>query len=610
METATQFSDMENQVLSKTICLAILPFENFTPGNDQAYFARGFVEDLLTDLSRFQSLMIISSHSTLGHLDGDKPIDTEKLGADYLLKGNFRYRNEQVRIVVQLIEANTRHIIWAERYDAPLETIFEIHDDIIERVVGALSVQIDQNVLTQAKQKSITQLEAYDYWLKGVESMKQVARDSDEKARTYFQKALNIDPHYARAYTGISLTYFNNWSCALWDDWDTNETQAFEYAVKAVALDENDHVSQMVMGRILLYRQNFEQAEYHLNRSLALNSNDADNLVQLCLCFSQLGNPDLAIKLFRKALRLNPYHESWYYAFSAMPYLVGQRYLESIGFGSKAPSYIAVDLPAILAICYAYLGDEKAAQRYLSNFLKLFQEKIKHGEACTPLEAFEWMIKVNPFKNPEDTAHIVKGMELAGIKNASKALADGYEPKMISATMPFQNVFRKENDLWEIAFLGQSVVLPEIKGFHDLLQLLLRQGEEIHCSELMGVTSTSNEEVAFDQEAKNNYKKRIQALQEDLAEAESLQYYEKAEKISCELDQLIEHVTQATGMGGRTRKLNSNVERSRAAVTLRIRSAIKKIGQAQPDLGKHLKNAIKTGTFCSYQPEHEMNWVL
>jgi len=139
--------------------------------------------------------------------------------------------------------------------------------------------------------------------------------------------------------------------------------------------------------------------------------------------------------------------------------------------------------------------------------------------------------------------------------------------------------------------------------------LLLRQGEEIHCSELMGSTITKEEEV-FDQEAKNNYKKRIQSLQEELADAESMQHYERAEKISTELDQLIEHLAQATGMGGRTRKLNSNAERSRAAVTLRIRSAIKKIGQAHPDLGKHLKNAVRTGTFCSYQPEHEMHWVL
>jgi len=600
---------MESQVLSKTICLAILPFDNFTPDDELAYFARGFVEDLLTDLSRFQSLMVISSHSTLNQPQAENTIDSEKLGADFLLKGNFRFRNKDLRIIVQLIEANTHHIIWAERYDAPMETIFEIHDDIVERVVGALSVQIDQNILSQAKQKSITQLEAYDCWLKGMDQMKQVASDSDEKARAYFEKALEIDPHYARAYTGISLTYFNNWSCALWSDWHTNEEQAFRNALKAVALDEYDHVAQMVMGRILLYRRNFEQAEYHLNRSLTLNANDADNLVQLGLCFSQLGNSALGITLFKKALRLNPFHDSWYHYFGILAYIMDQRYLEGIGYGSKSPLNIAVDLPAYLAICYAYEGDTAMAGRYLNNFVKLFQEKIKHGEVGTPLEALEWMISVNPFKNPEDTEHLVKGMELAGIHNANLALENSHVAQAVSESIITQNIFRKENDLWEIAFLGQTIVLPEVKGYHDLLALLFRQGEEIHCSELMGTTST-NEEEAFDQEAKNNYKKRIQLLQEELADAESMQHYERAEKISTELDQLIEHLAQATGMGGRTRKLNSNVERSRAAVTLRIRGAIKKIAQAHPDLGKHLKNAIKTGTFCSYQPEYEVNWVL
>ena len=445
---------MENQVLSKTICLAILPFENFTPGNDLAYFARGFVEDLLTDLSRFQSLMVISSHSTLSQPNTDKAIDSEKLGADYLLKGNFRYRNEQVRIVVQLIEATTRHIIWAERYDAPMETIFEIHDDIIERVVGALSVQIDQYVLAQAKQKTSTQLEAYDCWLKGIESLKQVTPDSDQKARTHFQKALDIDPNYARAYTGISLTYFNNWSCALWDDWHTNEEQAFAHAAKAVALDEYDHVSQMVMGRILLYRRNFEQAEYHLNRSLDLNPNDADNLVQLCLCFSQLGEAAFALELFQKALRLNPFHDSWYYAFGILPHIMEKKYLEGIGYGSKAPLTIAVDLSAFLGICYAYGGDETAARRYTNNFLKLFQDKIKHGEPSQPAEALKWVLQVNPFKNAEDQAHLIKGLELAGLINAGEVSLNNLGPEPLPEVSNYQHMFQKDNGLWEMSYMG------------------------------------------------------------------------------------------------------------------------------------------------------------
>ncbi|MEQ9440428.1 MAG: hypothetical protein RIG62_15340 [Cyclobacteriaceae bacterium] len=601
---------MEKQPLNKSICLAILPFENFTPQNELAYFARGFVEDLLTDLSRFQSLMIISSHSTIDQPHADQKTTSDKLGADYLLKGNFRYRHEQVRVVVQLVEAATHHIIWAERYDAPMETIFEIHDDIIERVVGALSVQIDRNVLSLTKQKSITQLEAYDCWLKGVEEMKQASAESDQKAKTYFQKALEIDPHYARAYTGMSLTYFNNWSCQLWDKWHTNEQGAFEYATKALALDENDHISQMVMGRVLLYRQEFEQAEYHLNRALAINPNDADNLVQLSMCFSQLGDSSLAIVLFNKALRLNPFHESWYYAFGILPYCIGRRHHEGIGFGSKAPLHIAVDLSAFIAICYAYARDQQSALRYVNNFVKLFQEKIKHGEPCQPVEALEWMLQVNPFKNPEDAAYLIQGIKLAGLQEANQARVRSYEPDVLLSKGSHPYIFRKESDLWEISFLGQTVMLTEMKGFHDLQGLLLRQGEEIHCSELMQSESISEEDVVFDEKAKNSYKKRIQVLQEDLAEAESMHHYEQAEKITYELDQLIEHLTKATGMGGKTRKLHSPVERSRAAVTLRIRGAIKKISQAHPDLGKHLTNAVRTGTFCSYQPEQETNWVL
>lgn len=601
---------MEHQVITKAIHLAVLPFENHTPHNELEYFARGFVDDLITDLSRFQNLLIISSHSTLHQGVQNVSLIPEVLEVDYLLKGSFRYRNQQVRVVIQLVDAEKQHIVWAERYDEPIETIFEIHDDIIERVVSTLSIQIDMNILSTAQKKAVTQLEAYDCWLRGFEHLKQGSVEDDQKARVFFKQALKIDPYYARAYTGISLTYFNNWSCQRWDSWDTNERGAFENAVKAVTLDENDHISQMVMGRILNYRQEFDQAAHHLNKGLTLNPNDADNLVQLALSYAQIGKASLGIELFNKALRLNPYHESWYYALGILPYFVDKHYLETIGTGSKAPLQITVDLPGFLAASYAYAGDQQAARRYLNLFISTFREKINHGEDCKPIEALEWMLKVNPCKQKEDVEHIIKGVEMAGLDEVGKSMTKYRMPGALSDQISHQNVFRKEQDVWEVTFLGQSVLLTEVKGFHDLFTLLLRQREEIHCTELMSSEGQAEAEEVFDEKAKHNYKKRIQSLQEDLTEAEAMLDYERAEVISRELDQLIVHLTKAVGMGGKTRKLKSPVERSRAAVTLRIRSAIKKISQAHPDLGRHLTNAVRTGTFCSYHPEQEMSWVL
>lgn len=601
---------MENQVISKAVCLAVLPFENHTPHNELEYFARGFVDDLITDLSRFQNLLIISSHSTLHQSLQGVSLISDGLEVDYLLKGSFRYRNQQVRVVIQLVDAEKQHIVWAERYDEPIETIFEIHDNIIERVVGTLSMQIDMDILSMSQKKSITQLEAYDCWLRGFEHLKQGSVEDDQKARVFFEQALKIDPNYARAYTGISLTYFNNWSCQMWDSWEANERGAFENAVKAVALDENDHISQMVMGRILNYRQEFDQAEHHLNKALTLNPNDADNLVQLSLSYAQIGKAPLGIELFNKALRLNPYHDSWYYAFGMLPYFIDKHYLEAIGTGSKAPIQITVDLPGFLAAGYAYAGDQTTARRYLNLFVSTFREKIRHGEDCKPVEALEWMLQVTPCKKTEDVEHIIKGVEMAGLHEAGKTMAKPVRSDALPDKASHQNVFRKEQDVWEVSFLGQSVLLTEVKGFYDLFTLLLRQREEIHCTELMQSENPADADEVFDEKAKHNYKKRIQSLQEDLTEAEAMQDYERAETLSRELDQLIEHVTKAIGMGGKTRKLKSPVERSRAAVTLRIRSAIKKISQSHPDLGMHLTNAVKTGTFCTYHPEQEMSWVL
>lgn len=73
-----------------------------------------------------------------------------------------------------------------------------------------------------------------------------------EKARRTFQQALSIDPHYSQAYAGLSLSYFNDWSCQLWEQWDTTERQAFKYAMKAIQLDDTDHITQFILGRIYL----------------------------------------------------------------------------------------------------------------------------------------------------------------------------------------------------------------------------------------------------------------------------------------------------------------------------------------------------------------------
>ena len=155
---------MNKTVPKQTACIAVLPFENFTGGRQNDYFSIGFVEEIITDLARFPNLQVISSYTSrkIGVDDRDEMDVAGELEIDYLLKGNLLQQGSLLRIYTQLIQVPHGSVVGAERYDAPKDVIFDIQDDIVERVVGAVSAQINWVLLSAARNKPLTSLTAYD----------------------------------------------------------------------------------------------------------------------------------------------------------------------------------------------------------------------------------------------------------------------------------------------------------------------------------------------------------------------------------------------------------------------------------------------------------------
>src|SRR5262245_45133343 len=143
-------------------------------------------------------------------------------------------------------------------------------------LVGALALRLDDAMLRQAMRRPADNLPAYDCWLRGLECIRRGGPDKLEEARGWFRRALAIDPGYARGYSGLSLSHFNEWNCSNWKIWTESEGQAFDNACRAVELDDADHVTQLILGRIYLYRRDYARAEQHLTRAESLNPNDAD----------------------------------------------------------------------------------------------------------------------------------------------------------------------------------------------------------------------------------------------------------------------------------------------------------------------------------------------
>lgn len=585
---------MTSEVITQ-ISVGVFPFENLSEKKGFDHFVTGFVDDLITDLSRFNGLSI-------------RNIDPQSStsNCEYLVKGSFRTYAERVRINIQLIKTSDESIVFAGRHDEDFEELFELQDQVVQQIVNVLQLQINHHLTTTTHQKPQTKIAAYDYWLRGMEALKKGSVESDLEAREHFNKALAIDPRYARAYTGLSLSYFNEWSCQLWNRWEVSKTGAGEYAQKALALDDNEYEAHAVMGRVYLYDADYEQAEHCLRKSMHLNPNDADNLVYIASCFSFLGKSDEAVEIFERAMQLNPFRPDWYYSYAALVYLEAGDYEKSAALGGTiAADSFWVDFPAYLAAAYFHLGNQEQMQLNWQIYLNSFRTKIANNQEADQSDAIHWFMNVNPYR---EVTNLQPFWEFLLTENG---LAEQDLSQKKEYPKPAENSFKQEGELWQVCYAGHSVTLRGSKGLKDIAELLQHQGKELHSTELMGASIVNHQGIPLmDDKAKKAYEKKLIELREELEEAEDMNNIALAAELNEEYDQLVNHLSSSLGLAGETRKTGSSVEKARAAVTLRIRSTIKKIEQVHEPLAKHLSHSIKTGTFCSYIPEEKVDWLV
>lgn len=585
------------------ITLIVFPFEDLSPENELGIFCRSFSEDLITELSRFRQLRLINLPVEL--LADAQPKIPESLNNGYLVKGTFRSEGKVVRINVQLYDNDNRHLVWGNRFEGNLTELGDIKENLLKNVVAVLQQQIDHDLLIRFRQGQRVAFSAYEHCLYGMEELKKGSVEADLKAREHFEKALQIQPDYALAFTGMSLSYFNEWSCQLWERWDVSKSGAYEWARKAIELDDQNHVIAMVLGRIFLYEGSYSTAEYYFRRSLMLNSNDPDTLFSIAVYLIYFGLGKEALELYENGMKLNPLYRGNHFRlggciyFEMGEYEKAERYIEHSQIGKAR----IADTDAYCAAIYYYLGQYDKMQIYWNAYLDTYRKLIAKGNAFTEQEAINWLLKLNPHRyktNLEEFLHYI-----------SKGHFDKYPLQSPSSyKLHFgENYFLKDAASWKFSFEGTTVQVPEVKGFHDIQKMLMQPRQLFHCAELMGSTLNDNGEKLIDEKARKQYQKKILDLQNELEEAEQLSNFEKAEKLQGEYDQLIEHLSQSLNLKGRIREIGGTVEKARSAVTWRIRNAIARIEQTHPAMGAHLSNAIKTGTLCSYKPDRSIDWI-
>ncbi|MCO1660876.1 ATP-binding protein [Pseudonocardia humida] len=181
----------------------------------------------------------------------------------------------------------------------------------------------------------------------------------------------------------------------------------------------------------------------------------------------------------------------------------------------------------------------------------------------------------------------------------------------IAGSASADNRFVLDGAVWTVSFAGHTARLPDAKGLHDLATLLGRPNAEVHCTELIGarVEQPDTGEL-LDPQARRSYEARIIELQDVLTEAEDAADLGRAGAARTELDLLVDQLAAATGLAGRPRRGGGSTERARSAVTWRIHAAMRRVEEAHPALGRHLRASVRTGTRCCYAPEQETAWDL
>jgi adenylate cyclase len=351
--------------------IVVLPFANMSGEPEQDFFVEGLTEDIITELSRFRQLFVISRNSSFvykGKAVNVRDIAHE-LGVAYVLEGSARKAGSRVRVTVQLIDAETDRHIWAERYDRQLEDIFAIQDELTTSIVAILHGRVEDATYERAKRKPPENMLSYEYVLTGKRLHHRNERAANAEALSIMDRAIALDPKYAhaRAWRGCILgqAAVNGWC----EDFQVTVAEISKEIQAALALDENDSDVHRILAAINIIRKDFDKALHHQQRALSLNSNDDLVVVQQGEILTWLGQPQEGIEWIKKAMRLNPYHPERFWSHLGRAYFVARRYPEAIE-AFKHISSPDQTHHAFLAACYAQLGDAVTANGHAAEVLR------------------------------------------------------------------------------------------------------------------------------------------------------------------------------------------------------------------------------------------------
>ena len=388
--------------------IAVLPFQNMSGDPEQEYFSDGMTEDLITDLSKVSGLFVIARNSSFAYKG--RSVNVQEIGRDlgvrFVLEGSVRKAGNRVRITAQLIDAGSGGHLWAERFDRDLTDIFSTQDEVVEKIVGMLAVTLTRGEEQRLRRHGTGNVEAYESWLRARELLTRGTRESVAQSRAMYRRAIEIDLNFARPHAGLALAAISDYVSG----WAPDPAQALDeaerWARRAVELSDQEPVSHLALGAVLLWRRDHEGALAESRRMMALDPNFAQGYTATGLALMYAGRAAEALEPIAMAMRLDPLYPSMVLHFLAQANfslgkyeIAAQQLVDRI---ARTPGTDASRM--LLASCYGHLGRTEDARAAWVELLKV-----------NPDFSLMQRARVLPYKDARDFQRIAEGLAKAGL---------------------------------------------------------------------------------------------------------------------------------------------------------------------------------------------------
>jgi adenylate cyclase len=388
--------------------IAVLPFDNLSGDPEQEYFADGLTEEIITTLSKTPNLFVIARNSTFTYKGKAVPVKqvAEELGVRYVLEGSVQRSGDRIRINAQLIDALEGHHIWAERYDREFDDIFALQDDVTQKIMIALQVELTEGEELRLLHARAVKPKAFEYMQKSRLHYNRFTKEDNAIARELAAKAAEISPDYPDAWAWMAWMHLADFRLGWSADREESFKKAVELAAKAYGLDPTLAVTNGVLASLNVMRGRYVEAISNARTAVELSPSNAQRVAGLGWVLCYAGYPEEAIPHLQRAMRLSPYYPAWFVATLGLAYMMTGDYANAVTANEeliKRKSLLQFGY-ARLAAVHAVLGNKEKAKDYAAELLKIKPDFTITGRS-----------KVLVYQNQEDRDWELNALRRAGL---------------------------------------------------------------------------------------------------------------------------------------------------------------------------------------------------